>query len=278
MNLFPLRDTLGNSGFFEERTLTYAASPDAVKSLQVTATSANAVSASWVAPDANGSPITLYVIRVKDSTGATRLTKSVTGTSVKDLNASLVAGQSYSLEITAHNKVGGTETAKTTFTATAATYIPPAVSPFSDVSTGQQFYKEMAWLSSRGISTGWDNGNGTRSYKPLAPINRDAMAAFLYRMAGSPAYTPPAKSPFTDVSTKQDFYKEMSWLSSQGISTGWDNGNGTRSYKPLAPINRDAMAAFLYRMAGSPAYTPPAKSPFTDVTTGQQFYKEMAWL
>ncbi|MBG6182015.1 hypothetical protein IWX62_003240 [Arthrobacter sp. CAN_A1] len=31
------------------------------------------------------------------------------------------------------------------------------------------------------------------------------------------------------------------------MSTGWDNGNGTRSYKPLTPINRDAMAAFLYR-------------------------------
>ncbi|WP_026551943.1 S-layer homology domain-containing protein [Arthrobacter sp. H20] len=76
---------------------------------------------------------------------------------------------------------GTTATWQKTFSATSAEYVPPAKSPFTDVSTKQQFYREMAWLSNQGISTGWDNGNGTRSYKPLAPINRDAMAAFLYR-------------------------------------------------------------------------------------------------
>jgi serine protease len=165
-----------------------------------------------------------------------------------------------------------------TFQTTSAAYEPPAVSPFADVSTGQQFYKEMAWLAEQKISTGWDEGNGVRTYRPLQAINRDAMAAFLYRMAGSPAYTAPAVSPFADVSTGQQFYKEMAWLAEQKISTGWDEGNGVRTYRPLQAINRDAMAAFLYRMAGSPAYTAAAASPFADVSTGQQFYKEMAWL
>ncbi|MEV8147999.1 S-layer homology domain-containing protein, partial [Arthrobacter sp. NPDC080073] len=98
-----------------------------------------------------------------------------------------------------------------TFKAGSAAYIPPAVSPFTDVSTGQQFYKEMAWMSEKGVSTGWAEAGGARSYRPLQSISRDAMAAFLYRMAGSPAYTPPAASPFTDVSTGQQFYKEMAW-------------------------------------------------------------------
>ena len=157
-------------------------------------------------------------------------------------------------------------------------YVPPAVSPFADVATSQQFYKEMAWLSGQGISTGWVDGNGVRTYRPLQAISRDAMAAFLYRLAGSPEYTAPSVSPFADVSTNQQFYKEMAWLSEQGISTGWVDGNGLRTYHPLDSINRDAMAAFLYRFAGSPAYTAPAVSPFADVSTGQQFYKEMAWL
>ncbi|MGK3649730.1 S-layer homology domain-containing protein [Pseudarthrobacter enclensis] len=165
-----------------------------------------------------------------------------------------------------------------TFQTTSATYEPPAVSPFRDVSTGQQFYKEMAWLAEQKISTGWDEGNGVKTYRPLQAINRDAMAAFLYRMAGSPAYAAPAVSPFADVSTGQQFYKEMAWLAEQKISTGWDEGNGVKTYRPLQAINRDAMAAFLYRMAGSPAYAAPAVSPFADVSTGQQFYKEMAWL
>jgi hypothetical protein len=50
------------------------------------------------------------------------------------------------------------------------------------VSSGQQFYKEMAWLAAEGISTGWPEANGTVTYRALQAINRDAMAAFLFRM------------------------------------------------------------------------------------------------
>ncbi|MDQ6740551.1 MAG: S-layer homology domain-containing protein, partial [Actinomycetota bacterium] len=118
----------------------------------------------------------------------------------------------------------------------------------------------------------------TLTYRPLPSVNRDAMAAFLYRMAASPAYIAPTVSPFKDVSTGQQFYKEMAWVSEQGISTGWTEPDENRTYRALTPINRDAMAAFLYRSAGSPAYTAPTVSPFKDVSPGQQFYKEMAWV
>jgi serine protease len=162
--------------------------------------------------------------------------------------------------------------------AALGSYVPPAVSTFADVSTNQQFYKEMAWLAEQKISTGWVDGNGVRTYRPLEPINRDAMAAFLYRMKDPQGYVPPAVSPFADVSTDQQFYKEMAWLADQEISTGWVDADGVRTYRPVEPINRDAMAAFLYRLAGKPNYTPPAVSPFADVSTTQQFYREMAWL
>ena len=135
-----------------------------------------------------------------------------------------------------------------TFGTGPADYTPPTVSPFKDVATTQQFYKEMAWTAESEISTGWTDVSGNRSYRALQPINRDAMAAFLYRMADSPDYTPPADSPFKDVATTQQFYKEMAWLADRGISTGWTHSDGTRSYRALQPINRDAMAAFLYRM------------------------------
>lgn len=123
-------------------------------------------------------------------------------------------------------------------------YTAPTKSPFKDIVLGQQFYKEMSWLSATKVSTGWDD----RTYRPLASVNRDAMAAFMYRLAGSPAYTPPKKSPFTDVPVSSQFYKEISWLAAQGISTGWQQPNGTRVYKPLEPVKRDAMAAFMYRL------------------------------
>ncbi|MEQ4567152.1 S8 family serine peptidase [Paenarthrobacter sp. CAP02] len=173
---------------------------------------------------------------------------------------------------------GSTTEWAATFSAKGPDYTPPTKSPFKDVLTGQQFYKEMAWLADRKISTGWVEADKSLTYRPLTPINRDAMAAFLYRMAGSPAYTPPAKSPFKDVLTSQLFYKEMAWLAQSGISSGWSEADGSKTYRPLAPINRDAMAAFLYRLAGSPEYGPPYTSPFQDVAVSQQFYTEMAWL
>lgn len=141
---------------------------------------------------------------------------------------------------------------------------------FIDVASGDAFYKEISWIANRGISTGWSN----RTYRPLNEVERGAMAAFFYRMAGSPAYTPPAVSRFKDVPTTHQFYKEISWLADRGITTGWSDG----TFRPDDSINRDAMAAFFYRFAGSPSFNAPSRSPFTDVATNNQFYKEISWL
>lgn len=162
--------------------------------------------------------------------------------------------------------------------AVAADPVVENVVSFSDVPAESQFATEISWLAASGISTGWDVGGGVRQYRPLESIARNAMAAFLYRHAGSPAFTPPTVSPFTDVPVEAAFYKEITWLASEGISTGWDVGSGVREYRPLSPIARDAMAAFLYRYADKPAFTAPPVSPFTDVPAGGGFYTEITWL
>ncbi|MFJ4267029.1 carboxypeptidase regulatory-like domain-containing protein [Paenarthrobacter nicotinovorans] len=149
---------------------------------------------------------------------------------------------------------------------------------FADVPSGAQFSTEIAWMATAGISTGWTEADGSKTFRPLSPVNRDAMAAFMYRLAGKPAFTPPATSPFSDVPTTSQFYKEITWLANKGVSTGWTEADGSKTYRPLQAVNRDAMAAFMYRLAGKPAFTPPATSPFSDVPTTSQFYKEITWL
>lgn len=161
--------------------------------------------------------------------------------------------------------------------ADGAPYRGPWVSPFVDVATTRVFYKEIAWLAETQVSGGWNTSAG-KEFRPNARVNREVMAAFLYRLAGSPAYTAPATSPFTDVTTQRDFYQQMAWLAEQKISNGWVGTNGTRLYKPDQNVLRDQMAAFMYRLAGSPAYTAPAKSTFIDVPTSHDFYKEISWL
>ncbi|GMA30104.1 choice-of-anchor I family protein [Litorihabitans aurantiacus] len=148
---------------------------------------------------------------------------------------------------------------------------------FSDVE-GSQFATEIAWLAQQRISTGWVGADGTREFRPLAPIARDAMAAFLYRWAGSPAVVLPETSPFADVTPTNQFYREIVWMQQQGYATGWTEADGTATFRPLEPIARDAMAAFLFRAAGSPSDEVPAGSPFTDVAPGDAFADEIAWL
>ncbi|WP_370281161.1 S8 family serine peptidase [Pseudarthrobacter sp. NamE2] len=126
---------------------------------------------------------------------------------------------------------------------------PVTVRPFIDVDANHVFAPEIEWLASRQISNGWTEPDGTKTYRPTLAVSRDVMAAFMYRLAGSPAYLPPANSPFTDVATNHVFYKEISWLASRHISNGWTEPDGTKTYRPTLAVSRDVMAAFMYRYA-----------------------------
>ncbi len=148
-----------------------------------------------------------------------------------------------------------------------ANHQAPAVSPFTDIDAGTQFYTEMAWLAEKKIATGYDDG----TFRPLEPVKRDAMAAFLYRLVGSPSFEAPTTSPFTDITPETQFYKEMAWLAAARISTGWPD----RTFRPLEPVNRDAMAAFLYRIGASwPArvYTGTGNSTFLLPRLGVRYW------
>ena len=113
-------------------------------------------------------------------------------------------------------------------------------------------------------------------FDPSGAVRREAMAAFLYRAAGSPDFTPPAVSPFVDVPTGAPFSKEIAWLAAQGISTGTDVGGGRKEFRPAESVTREAMAAFLYRFKGSPTVTSGAT--FSDVRPGDPFATEISWL
>ena len=122
---------------------------------------------------------------------------------------------------------------------------PPSNAPnatFSDARTNT-FTKHIAWLASEGITTGYADN----TFRPSAPVLREQMAAFLYRLAGEPDFTPPATSPFADVPTNATFYKQVTWLAEQGVTTGYEETNGTTTFRGSQPVLREQMAAFLYR-------------------------------
>ncbi len=145
----------------------------------------------------------------------------------------------------------------------AASDTPPPPPPsFSDVPGTHPFAANIAWLATSGITTGYADG----TFRPDAVVNRGSMAAFLYRYAGNPVFNAPAVSPFKDVPTSHAFYKEITWLASTGVTSGYADG----TYKPDAPVTRQSMAAFLWRFAGFPE--PEGPNPtFTDVGAGHTF-------
>ena len=152
----------------------------------------------------------------------------------------------------------------------------PVVWTFKDVSSSVAHSDDINWLASAGVSTGWAESDGTRTFRPYWNVARADMAAFLYRLAGSPNYTAPSTSPFKDVNPSIAHYKEICWLAEKGISQGWSVSGG-REFRPYASVARCDMAAFLYRMAGSPSYT-VSDSPFIDCSSKTPHYKEVCWL
>lgn len=154
----------------------------------------------------------------------------------------------------------------------------PDIWPVTDISRGMQHYEDMRWMLDSGISSGWLMPGNTREYRPLNPVNRDAMASFMFKLAAPHGYLPPSRSPFSDVSTSDQHYTAIAWAYQEGITTGWVGKGGKREFRPTTPINRDAMAAFLYRFAGEPSPSTSSGRCFTDVTSGQQFAAEMCWM
>ena len=99
-------------------------------------------------------------------------------------------------------------------------------------------------MKDAGITTGFDGGT---LYKPADFVTRQAMSAFLARVAGVANSLPACSSePFNDVPTSHPFCKEIKWMKDEGISTGFDGGT---LYKPADNVTRQAMSAFIYRTA-----------------------------
>jgi hypothetical protein len=147
--------------------------------------------------------------------------------------------------------------------------ILPAVE-FSDVPEGHPFFAEISWLASSGIAEGYPDG----TFGPANPVSRQAMAAFLYRLAGEPAFEVPLVPTFDDVPTDHPFYVPIEWLAETGISEGF--GDGT--FMPADDISRQAIGAFIYRFDGEPPFEIPSEASFSDVPTSHAFFAEIEWL
>ncbi|QIK64393.1 hypothetical protein G7068_15140 [Leucobacter viscericola] len=155
---------------------------------------------------------------------------------------------------------------------------PRPIPVFADTPLAHKFYKEIDWMECMKYSTGWRQPVGKPLYKPADNLERQAMAAFIYRMEAPKNYKAPKVSPFADVKPGDSFYKEIAWMYESKLSTGYRETGGKPTFRPHDSLSREAMAAFIYRLEAPKNYTAPKVSPMADMKPGMSFYKEISWM
>jgi len=152
---------------------------------------------------------------------------------------------------------------------------PIEIATFSDVPVSHPFVNDIEWAVENGITTGYPDG----TFHPAANIERQAMAAFLYR-ATHPGQTAPActAKPFDDVPATGKFCPEIQWMKSQGLAKGTTAGDQVL-FKPANPVDRQSTAAFLYRLKNhGQADSTCTVKPYPDVALANQFCGAIAWM
>ena len=109
---------------------------------------------------------------------------------------------------------------------------------FTDVKKTDYFYKPVIWAVENGITTGVSK----TKFNPQGVCTRAQTVTFLWRMAKKPEPNT-TKNKFSDVKSKDYFYKAVLWASEKKIVAGYSDG----TFKPQGKCLRRQMVTFLYK-------------------------------
>ena len=111
--------------------------------------------------------------------------------------------------------------------------------PFTDVKSGDYFYKAVLWAVENRITNG--TGDGT-TFEPNANCNRAQIVTFLSRAKSGQPTT--SNNPFKDVPAGSYYYNPVLWAVENKITTG--TGDGT-TFEPNSDCTRGQVITFLWR-------------------------------
>jgi len=113
---------------------------------------------------------------------------------------------------------------------------------FADAPTNVTFYDDIAWIAGTGTSTGYPDD----TYHPLDTIERQAMAAFLFRFVHPGSPDPKCAGTerlFVDVPKSSAFCGAIEWLVDAGVTTVPAN----HKFTPVGGTTRSVLAAWMFR-------------------------------
>ncbi|RIJ71373.1 hypothetical protein D1871_14330 [Nakamurella silvestris] len=137
---------------------------------------------------------------------------------------------------------------------------------FGDVGANASFYDDIEWVAGTGTSTGYA-GSPTPTYHPLDNIERQAMAAFLFRSANPGVIDAHCAGDdtdryFHDVHTGDVFCGDIEWLVDHGIAVVPPSG----LFHPVDGTTRAVLASWMFRsLHPQTSDQPCAGTVFSDV-------------
>jgi hypothetical protein len=123
---------------------------------------------------------------------------------------------------------------------------------FSDVGDDHPFRDAIAWMTSSGLAQGYSDG----TFRPGELLSRQAAAAYLHRLAGTPNPSGYPDPGYADVPVDHPFHGAIRWMTGAGITKGYDDG----LFRPTATLSRQALASFLYLFIDN-GWSPTMPSP-----------------
>ena len=119
--------------------------------------------------------------------------------------------------------------------------------PFSDVKEEQWYYGNVKFVYENGIM----KGTSADRFSPGGSLTRGMCVTILYRVAGSPDATDPAK--FTDVDPAAYYAPAVAWAAENGVVFG----RNETEFVPGGTLTRAEFAAMLYRYLTTSELTMP---------------------
>ena len=110
--------------------------------------------------------------------------------------------------------------------------------PFTDVSSGDYFFKPVLWAKENGITS----GTSATTFSPGNPCTRGQIVTFLWNAMGRPEPTN-QNNPFTDVTPDNYFFKPVLWAKEKGITSG----TTATTFSPGKACTRAQAMTFLYK-------------------------------
>lgn len=153
---------------------------------------------------------------------------------------------------------------------------------FTDVTnSGDWYYNSVYAMADSGYLAGYDNGNGTYSYKPDNAVARVEAVSLLYQVYCGGHGTPDLTGktvPFTDTVSGSWYDPALTWAYNAGVIAG----TSATTFDPFGTLTREQFAVILYNYAVYNGYDTSASADlsakFTDADEVSDFAKTaMPW-